>query len=144
MSPFSFQTALHWAAKHGNENVVKLIAGTYKANANVQTVCIIFLSFFEDLCMAPRITWNASIINNCLVLPPLNAFYIPWAANMGMMVLWGRFYWQIDNGMMGPFCDAAIKTPNIQMTEWSKYILFLYFYHNLRKVEKTCIKNGNG
>ncbi|XP_059615093.1 uncharacterized protein LOC132260780 [Phlebotomus argentipes] len=30
-------TALHWAAKHGNENVVKLIAGTYKANANAQT-----------------------------------------------------------------------------------------------------------
>ncbi|XP_076287398.1 uncharacterized protein LOC143212440 [Lasioglossum baleicum] len=27
---FVFQTALHWAAKHGNENIVKLIAGTYK------------------------------------------------------------------------------------------------------------------
>ena len=24
------QTALHWAAKHGDENIVKLIAGTYK------------------------------------------------------------------------------------------------------------------
>ncbi|CAD6208516.1 GSCOCG00010516001-RA-CDS, partial [Cotesia congregata] len=23
-------TALHWAAKHGDENIVKLIAGTYK------------------------------------------------------------------------------------------------------------------
>lgn len=25
-----FQTALHWGAKHGDENIVKLIAGTYK------------------------------------------------------------------------------------------------------------------
>lgn len=25
-----FQTALHWGAKHGNEDIVKLIAGTYK------------------------------------------------------------------------------------------------------------------
>ncbi|TMW49232.1 hypothetical protein DOY81_005687 [Sarcophaga bullata] len=30
-------TALHWAAKHGNEDVVKLIAGTYKADVNAQT-----------------------------------------------------------------------------------------------------------
>lgn len=34
----SFQTALHWAAKHGNENVVKLIAGTCKADVNCRTV----------------------------------------------------------------------------------------------------------
>ncbi|XP_039486872.1 uncharacterized protein LOC120448754 [Drosophila santomea] len=30
-------TALHWAAKHGNEDVVKLIAGTYKADVNART-----------------------------------------------------------------------------------------------------------
>ncbi|XP_046807660.1 ankyrin repeat domain-containing protein SOWAHC isoform X2 [Lucilia cuprina] len=30
-------TALHWAAKQGNEDVVKLIAGTYKADVNAQT-----------------------------------------------------------------------------------------------------------
>lgn len=34
----SLQTALHWAAKHGNEDVVKLIAGTHNANVNVRTV----------------------------------------------------------------------------------------------------------
>ena len=28
--PIMLQTALHWAAKHGDENIVKLIAGTYK------------------------------------------------------------------------------------------------------------------
>ena len=33
-----FQTALHWAAKHGNEDVVKLIAGTYKADVNARSV----------------------------------------------------------------------------------------------------------
>lgn len=33
-----FQTALHWAAKHGNEDVVKLIAGTRKADVNAKTV----------------------------------------------------------------------------------------------------------
>ncbi|EDW40356.1 GL24938 [Drosophila persimilis] len=31
------KTALHWAAKHGNEDVVKLIAGTYKADVNAKT-----------------------------------------------------------------------------------------------------------
>ncbi|XP_052845380.1 uncharacterized protein LOC128258023 isoform X1 [Drosophila gunungcola] len=30
-------TALHWAAKHGNEDVVKLIAGTYRADVNART-----------------------------------------------------------------------------------------------------------
>ncbi|XP_023036723.2 ankyrin repeat domain-containing protein SOWAHC isoform X2 [Drosophila willistoni] len=30
-------TALHWAAKHGNEDVVKLIAGTFKADVNSKT-----------------------------------------------------------------------------------------------------------
>lgn len=33
-----FQTALHWAAKHGNEDVVKLIAGKCKADVNARTV----------------------------------------------------------------------------------------------------------
>ncbi|CAO1306834.1 unnamed protein product [Diamesa tonsa] len=31
------QSALHWGAKHGNENVVKLIAGTYKGDVNLRT-----------------------------------------------------------------------------------------------------------
>ncbi|KAI5701851.1 hypothetical protein M8J75_014077 [Diaphorina citri] len=35
MSPFS--TALHWAAKHGNTDLVKLIAGSYGADVNVRT-----------------------------------------------------------------------------------------------------------
>ncbi|KAL1457064.1 hypothetical protein WDU94_001737, partial [Cyamophila willieti] len=30
-------TALHWAAKHGNTDLVKLIAGTYQADVNVRT-----------------------------------------------------------------------------------------------------------
>uniref|UniRef100_A0A1Q3F6Q5 Uncharacterized protein n=1 Tax=Culex tarsalis TaxID=7177 RepID=A0A1Q3F6Q5_CULTA len=30
-------TALHWAAKHGNEDVVKLVAGTLKADVNART-----------------------------------------------------------------------------------------------------------
>lgn len=36
----SFQTALHWAAKHGNENVIKLIAGSLKADVNCRTVSL--------------------------------------------------------------------------------------------------------
>ncbi|XP_054732686.1 uncharacterized protein LOC129240739 [Anastrepha obliqua] len=34
---FAAETALHWAAKHGNQDVVKLIAGTYKADVNART-----------------------------------------------------------------------------------------------------------
>ncbi|XP_033609563.1 ankyrin repeat domain-containing protein SOWAHB isoform X3 [Cryptotermes secundus] len=30
-------TALHWAAKHGNDDVVKLIAGTYQADVNARS-----------------------------------------------------------------------------------------------------------
>ncbi|XP_034254629.1 ankyrin repeat domain-containing protein SOWAHC isoform X2 [Thrips palmi] len=30
-------TALHWAAKHGNEDVIKLIAGTHQADVNVRS-----------------------------------------------------------------------------------------------------------
>lgn len=29
---------MHWAAKHGNGDIVKLIAGTYKADVNERTV----------------------------------------------------------------------------------------------------------
>ena len=30
-------TGLHWAAKHGNLDMVKLLAGTYQANVNVKS-----------------------------------------------------------------------------------------------------------
>uniref|UniRef100_A0A1B0AR71 Uncharacterized protein n=1 Tax=Glossina palpalis gambiensis TaxID=67801 RepID=A0A1B0AR71_9MUSC len=33
----NLKSALHWAAKHGNEDVVKLIAGTHKADVNGRT-----------------------------------------------------------------------------------------------------------
>jgi len=36
------QNALHWAAKHGNLDVVKLIAGTYHVNPNVKSVSFNF------------------------------------------------------------------------------------------------------
>lgn len=42
------QTALHWAAKHGDENIVKLIAGTYRAyinSVNETTVSLILDRF---------------------------------------------------------------------------------------------------
>ncbi|XP_068083860.1 uncharacterized protein [Anabrus simplex] len=35
--PGGTRTALHWGAKHGNEHVVKLIAGTYGADVNART-----------------------------------------------------------------------------------------------------------
>jgi len=35
---FFFQTALHWAAKHGNMDLVKMLAGTYSVNVNAKTV----------------------------------------------------------------------------------------------------------
>lgn len=35
--PSTGYTALHWAAKHGNEDVIKLIAGSYQANVNAKT-----------------------------------------------------------------------------------------------------------
>uniref|UniRef100_A0A1B0FDT6 Uncharacterized protein n=1 Tax=Glossina morsitans morsitans TaxID=37546 RepID=A0A1B0FDT6_GLOMM len=35
--PFTGYSALHWAAKHGNEDMVNLIAGTYKADVNCRT-----------------------------------------------------------------------------------------------------------
>lgn len=36
-----FQTALHWASKHGNVDVIKLIAGSFKADVNLRTVSVI-------------------------------------------------------------------------------------------------------
>uniref|UniRef100_A0A1A9VKQ1 ANK_REP_REGION domain-containing protein n=1 Tax=Glossina austeni TaxID=7395 RepID=A0A1A9VKQ1_GLOAU len=35
--PGTGYSALHWAAKHGNEDMVNLIAGTYKADVNCRT-----------------------------------------------------------------------------------------------------------
>uniref|UniRef100_A0A0K8V925 Ankyrin repeat domain-containing protein SOWAHC n=1 Tax=Bactrocera latifrons TaxID=174628 RepID=A0A0K8V925_BACLA len=35
--PFTGYTALHWAAKHGNQDVVKLIAGTHKADVDARS-----------------------------------------------------------------------------------------------------------
>lgn len=35
--PSSGYTALHWAAKHGNEDLIKLIAGTHSADVNART-----------------------------------------------------------------------------------------------------------
>ncbi|GIY65953.1 hypothetical protein CEXT_324921, partial [Caerostris extrusa] len=32
-----FSTALHWAAKHGNLDVIKLMAGTHKLDSNART-----------------------------------------------------------------------------------------------------------
>jgi len=32
------QTALHWAAKHGHVELIKLLAGTYKSNVNAKSV----------------------------------------------------------------------------------------------------------
>ncbi|KYM79231.1 hypothetical protein ALC53_10397 [Atta colombica] len=46
------QTALHWGAKHGNENIVKLIAGTYKdyiKSVNETTVSIISLRLMDKI-----------------------------------------------------------------------------------------------
>lgn len=37
LADFNGYTALHWACKHGDENIVKLIAGTYKADVNART-----------------------------------------------------------------------------------------------------------
>ncbi|GAB6032493.1 hypothetical protein CHUAL_011389 [Chamberlinius hualienensis] len=31
------ETAIHWAAKHGNDNVIKLIAGTHGVNVNIRS-----------------------------------------------------------------------------------------------------------
>ncbi|XP_076364923.1 uncharacterized protein LOC143254064 isoform X1 [Tachypleus tridentatus] len=34
----SFKNSLHWAAKHGNTDVIKLIVGVHKVDANTRTV----------------------------------------------------------------------------------------------------------
>ena len=35
--PATGYTGLHWAAKHGNTDIVKLLAGTYELDINVKT-----------------------------------------------------------------------------------------------------------
>lgn len=48
-----FQTALHWGAKHGNLDLIKLIAGTHKADVNSRTVIAFFFIFYNfpfDVC----------------------------------------------------------------------------------------------
>lgn len=49
LSFFLFQTALHWGAKHGNDDVIKLIAGKYSANVNAKTVRRKFIITFNLL-----------------------------------------------------------------------------------------------
>lgn len=49
---FIFKTALHWAAKHGNMDMVKMLAGTYGANVNVKTVSI---AYFINICVNPPV-----------------------------------------------------------------------------------------
>lgn len=36
------QTGLHWAAKHGNDDLIKLLAGTHKSDVNARTVQCLF------------------------------------------------------------------------------------------------------
>ncbi|GFQ83821.1 hypothetical protein TNCT_222701 [Trichonephila clavata] len=40
-------TALHWAAKHGDANVIKLIAGAYKVNPNIRSNVSIHCNFLQ-------------------------------------------------------------------------------------------------
>jgi ankyrin repeat protein len=39
------QTALHWAAKHGNADVAKLIAGTCQADVNARSVSVLISQY---------------------------------------------------------------------------------------------------
>jgi ankyrin repeat protein len=43
------QTALHWAAKHGNADVVKLIAGTYQADVNARSVSVLHVTIRQSI-----------------------------------------------------------------------------------------------
>lgn len=45
----SLQNALHWAAKQGNLDVTKLIAGTYQVNPNVKSVSTMLNALFIHL-----------------------------------------------------------------------------------------------
>jgi hypothetical protein len=45
------QTALHWAAKHGNADVVKLIAGTYRADVNARSVSVSYVTEEHFRCL---------------------------------------------------------------------------------------------
>ena len=44
---FLLQTGLHWAAKHGNDDLVKMLAGTHKSDVNARTVLLIVNSITE-------------------------------------------------------------------------------------------------
>ncbi|GIY18366.1 hypothetical protein CEXT_580131 [Caerostris extrusa] len=55
-----FFTALHWAAKHGNLDVIKLMAGTHKLDSNARTALKAF-----QLRLAPCIHSKVEIPNNC-------------------------------------------------------------------------------
>lgn len=64
---FFFQTALHWAAKHGNMDLVKMLAGTYSVNVNAKTVSqtkeyIFFLVYNVLYCFPPYQTSIITII----------------------------------------------------------------------------------
>lgn len=37
-----FQTGLHWAAKHGHDDLIKMLAGTHKSDVNAKTVHKVF------------------------------------------------------------------------------------------------------
>jgi ankyrin repeat protein len=56
------QTALHWAAKHGNADVVKLIAGTYQADVNVRSVSVLHVTIRQPIC--------PSSLSLCTSYPP--------------------------------------------------------------------------
>jgi ankyrin repeat protein len=45
------QTALHWAAKHGSADVVKLIAGTYQADVNARSVSVSYFTRESFRCL---------------------------------------------------------------------------------------------
>lgn len=66
---FFFQTALHWAAKHGNMDLVKMLAGTYSVNVNAKTVSqtkeYIFRVYNMLYCFPP---YQTSIITIIFVL----------------------------------------------------------------------------
>lgn len=45
------QTALHWAAKHGNAEVVKLIAGACQADVNARSVSVSYFTVEPFRCL---------------------------------------------------------------------------------------------
>ena len=71
-------TGLHWACKHGNLDMVKLLAGTYQASVNVKTLggyTPLHLAAIHnnqevfDLLVQVRLTWNLVIMSaGCVLL----------------------------------------------------------------------------